>query len=442
MIQLYRKECKKLFCKKVTLLLFLLAVIFGFAGAGTNMPSYEYSEGYVQSGQLLTGSRAEQEYYRIQHEYAGDVDEAWLTKVKADLKQSELQDTLMLVDEVNMKKVYGEDWKALYLSDPDSYEIYTEKVITEIKKENPEAEIGKAYYVLDYGNSIKTIALQDMVNYGSTFVGKPWNSASSKTMELSDGRIIETQPYFPREDMSKGETEYLTSKYNQVDSFYYDHYEGWDNLLSGLATARFFVAIVIIFATSRLLNEDHSYEMYDIIKSTSYGKQKLVFVKLLALATFCIATVAMYSLILTLSAYFLHGLGNWNVSMIALTNRLNYYTIQEAYFGGIGNLMIGALSIGSLCACLSALIKKNYISFLISIVLVIIPVLILPSAILQLVPLEYMDFAGIFFNNSVTSLLGSYQSILPIIYTTSSLVILLTLIITVISYRSYHIVKA
>lgn len=441
MIQLYLKECKKLFLKRITLVLFLIAVIFGFAGRTTNVHGEAALRGYDEQGNIVEGNVAESLYREYQNAYAGIVDEAWFAKVQEDLREIDLQDTLRNIDEQSMVEAYGADWKTTYLNNPEGYSMYTKEDVEKYNKEHPGVPIEQdktILYINGYIGSIKSSALYDAYNYARNIIEKPWNSNEEMTIHGQDGPTrVSTFSY---RDMGEEEKAWTVQELNSISSFLYAPYQGWGSLLSGMATARFFVAILIVFATSRLFNEDHSYEMMDLVKSTSYGKQKLVFAKLCALLSFCILTIMAYTAILTIGVYLIDGLGNWNVNLVASTNMMSLYTFKEAYMGGFLYLMTGACWIGFLSALFSAFIKKNYISFVVSTLFLLIP-LAMPNGMKDFFPLEYMDFTGTYFSGIPTHLFGSYDYLQPYLYTSSAIVIVACGIGAMLYYRSYRINK-
>lgn len=441
MIRLLWMEWKHLFLKRSTLCLFLLIVVFVTFNTINEQKivynSYATSA-YRDDGTLVKGKELLSYINQIKDEYAGIITTQWQEKVESDLEKAEKEAMLIHVDRSAMIEHYGEDWQTQFEQAPDTFVSITKEDEFN-RKEFDEGTF--PFYVKDYIPLIRESVLFQTKQDGNMILSKPWVNLSKSEYKNQFGDAHTMVDYLSlRVIESDALLKVFQDKMNQIPEFYYGSYHGWDALIRSLASFRFILAIFIVYVTSSALNKDYSSHTIDLIKTTSLGKYKIVIAKLAAITLTCISIVACYCLIPTLFVYFYYGLGNWNINISFMINMITPYTFQQAYIGGTLLLLAGSLTTGFISACLSAYLRKGFVSFAISLLL-----LVLPSAISSgfsiLFPVNYMDFSGIYFNCEMLELWNKFYFAPTFIYAFTGIVLILGIVVIISRYRSYAVTK-
>lgn len=442
MIRLIWIEFKHLFLKRSTLLLFLLIVLFvTFNAMNEQKIIYENSystSAYRDDGTIEEGKELVAYINQIKNEYSGIITTQWLDKVEKDLEKAEKEAMLIHVDQSAMIEHYGEDWLTQFEHTP-------KKFISITKEEEANGTVFEdgtlPFYIKDRIPSIRESVLFQIQQDGNMILSKPWMNL--KKIEYKDqlGNTHTMEDYLSLKLLESDTLlKIFQDKMNQIPEFYYGSYHGWDALIRTLASFRFILAIFIVYVTSSALNKDYSSHTIDLIKTTSLGKFKVVIAKLAAISLTFICIVACYCLIPTLFVYFYYGLGNWNINISFMTNTITPYTFQQAYTGGALLLLAGGLTTGLISACLSAYLRKGFVSFAISLLF-----LVLPSAISSgfsiLFPVNYMDFSGIYFNCEMLELWNEFYFAPTFIYAVTGIVLILCIVMIISRYRSYAVTK-
>lgn len=442
MIRLLWMEFKHLFLKRSTLCLFLLMIVFvTFNTISEQKIVYENSyatSAYRDDGTLVEGKELLAYINQIKNEYAGVITTQWQEKVEKDLEKAEKEAMLIHVDRSAMIEQYGKDWLTQFEQAPDTFVAITKE--DEInRKEFDEGTF--PFYVKDYIPLIRESTLFQIKQDGNMILSKPWVNLTKNEYKNQFGETHTMVDYLSlRVVESKEQLKIFQDKMNQIPEFHYGSYHGWDALIRSLASFRFILAIFIVYVTSSTLNKDYSSHTIDIIKTTSLGKSKIVIAKLAAITLTCISIVACYCLIPTLFVYFYYGLGNWNINMSFLINTITPYTFQQAYIGGALLLLAGSITTGFISACISAYLRKGFVSFAISLLF-----LVLPSAVSSgfsiLFPVNYMDFSGIYFNCEMLELWNKFYFAPTFIYGFTGIVFIIGIALIISRYRSYAVTK-
>lgn len=441
MIRLIYLEFKKLFFKRSILILLILTSIFAyfsvvgtFSSHGSFINMDDDSESYTDEGKLVDGRDKINYINSIRHEYAGIINEQWQLNLLNDLNECKIKELLLNVDEKKMINDYGNNWKELYLSNSDQYIEISEEV-----KDIPEDKL--PFYIKSYDDYKTLIRYETIFNILATsepITEKSWDNINiEKTYD--EERVYEYSEYIPiNVAKSQALQKIFKSKLNNT-SFIFDDYQGWSIIVNAMSFARFLFAIIIVFICSKCFNDDHNCNMIDVVKSTQYGKKKLVFIKLIAILLTCVSVTIVYTGLITLLTMTLRGLGNWETSIIFMSGNVSPYTFKDAYFGGFSLLLLGSITIGFISVLLSVFMKKAYFSFAISLLIMVLPS-VLNGSIAKLFPVNYMDFLGIYTSFDMIYFFESYYSINVFAFLTTFILFIVLSLITVFYYRTYKYV--
>ena len=443
MLNMIWQELKRLFLRKSTLLFLLLIILINFLALSPKRTANELNNineraEYSDTMELLEGRELYDYKKSIIHKYAGVINQKWINMIHSDYQNELVKASMKTVDEEAMLERYGANWEQEFKNNPEAYEDITKD------KEVDGVQIQKGkqpFYVNDYAITARGSVLYDIINETEALINKEWNNPEKETYKNSDGETITYLKKIPNNIAESPERlRMFQDKMNRITEFYYDDSSGWNTLMSDIAEARFLLALMIIFLTSRCFNSDYSAQTIDIIKVTKLGKQKVVFAKLIAILLTCIFTTLAYTAIFAIVNYTMFGLGNWNVNATALSGFLSPYTYKEAFLGGVAILLCGSITIGFLSAGLSVFFKKSYVTFALGLLIYILPIAI-PNDLVKLFPVNYMDFSGIYFYSEMMKFMNHYIFTPTIIYGISMVILLLCCVIIVPRYRSYAMTK-
>lgn len=437
MLTLIWYEFKKLFLKKSTLVLIILITGLGYITTSDNM-SYmndvQDTIAYTDDMRKVTSNELKAYRKSIQKEYAGYMDDAWKQKIEKDYQSEKIKSYLTNVDEAMMIQKYGDDWKAQFEKQPEIFE--------QIKYENEQdgraTDTGKkSFYVLDYTTTVRYSVLSDIIRNDLDLMDHPWNKYPSEDVIDAHGNHEKMNFFIPNTILkSETKTSYFKEKMDTISNFYYDDTTGWNILLNTMASTRFGLALAIIFIASRSINSDQ--EIVDIMKSSQLGKKKAILAKLIALLLSCVCFVAVYASIFTLYVYLTTGLGSWQASTYFLNNYPSPYTIKDTFIGGTMLLLCGSITAGFVSALLSTYFKKGFVSFALSLLIFVAPI-VLPSSIECLFPVEYMDFSGIYLYTNIMEVFHQCYFTPIFIYLITAIVFVICCGFIVPRYRSYKI---
>ena len=437
MLTLIWYEFKKLFLKKSTLVLIILITGLGYITTSDNM-SYmndvQDTIAYTDDMRKVTSNELKAYRKSIQKEYAGYMNDAWKQKIEKDYQSEKIKSYLTNVDEAMMIQKYGDDWKAQFEKQPEVFE--------QIKYENEQdgraTDTGKKpFYVLDYTTTVRYSVLSDIIRNDLDLMNQPWNKNLSEDVIDAHGNHEKMNFFIPNTILkSETKTAYFKEKMDTISNFYYDDTTGWNILLNTMASTRFGLALAIIFIASRSINSDQ--EIMDIMKSSQFGKKKAILAKLIALLLYCVCFVAVYTSIFTLYVYLTTGLGSWQASTYFLNNYASPYTIKDTFIGGTMLLLCGSITAGFVSALLSTYFKKGFVSFALSLLIFVAPI-VLPSSIECLFPVEYMDFSGIYLYTNIMEVFHQCYFTPIFIYIITAIVFVICCGFIIPRYRSYKI---
>lgn len=437
MLTLIWYEFKKLFLKKSTLVLIILITGLGYITTSDNM-SYmndvQDTIAYTDDMRKVTSNELKAYRKSIQKEYAGYMDDAWKQKIEKDYQSEKIKSYLTNVDEAMMIQKYGDDWKTQFEKHPEIFE--------QIKYENEQdgraTDTGKKpFYVLDYTTTVRYSVLSDIISNDLDLMNQPWNKNLSEDVIDAHGKHEKMNFFIPNTILkSETKTAYFKEKMDTISIFYYDDTTGWNILLNTMASTRFGLALAIIFIASRSINSDQ--EIMDIMKSSQFGKKKAILAKLIALLLSCVCFVAVYASIFTLYVYLTTGLGSWQASTYFLNNYASPYTIKDTFIGGTMLLLCGSITAGFVSALLSTYFKKGFVSFALSLLIFVAPI-VLPSSIECLFPVEYMDFSSIYLYTNIMEVFHQCYLTPIFIYIITAIVFVICCGFIIPRYHSYKI---
>lgn len=438
MLTLIWYEFKKLFLKKSTLVLIILITGLGYIATSDNI-SYmndgvQDTIAYTDDMRKITSSELKAYCKSIQKEYAGYMNDAWKQKIEKDYQSEKIKSYLINVDEAMMIQTYGKDWKVQFEKQPEVFENIKYKD----ELDGRATDTGKKpFYVLDYTITARYLVLSDIIRNDIVLMDHPWNQNLSEDMMDAQGNYKQMSFFIP-DGILKSETKttYFKEKMDTISNFYYDDTTGWNILLNTMASTRFGLALAIIFIASRSINSDQ--DVIDIIKSSQFGKKKAVIAKLIALLLSCVCFVAAYVSIFTLYVYITTGLGSWQASTYFLNNYPSPYTIKDTFIGGTMLLLCGSITAGFVSAFLSTYFKKGFMSFALSLLIFVAPI-VLPSSIECLFPVEYMDFNSIYLSTNIIEVFHQCYFTPIFIHIITAIVFVICCGFIIPRYRSYKI---
>lgn len=435
-------EFKKQFFKRSILILLILISVFAyfsvagtFSSHGSQINMIDESEVYTDEGNLIEGRDKANYINSIMHEYAGVINEQWYSNLLGDLNECKVKELLLNVDDKKMLDYYGMDWKEKYLRNRNQYIEITEGIVKEIPKDK------LPFYIISYNDYKPLIRYEIIFNILATTEVinlKAWNKINVEETHIQD-RIYEYSEYVPL-NVAKSETlqKIFKTKLNNT-SFIFDNHQGWSMIVNAMSVARFLFAILIVFICSKCFNDDHNFNMIDVVKTTQFGKKKLVFVKLTAILLTCISATIVYTGLITLLSTVLYGLGNWDTSIIFMNGNISPYSFKDAYLGGFALLLLGSITIGIISVLLSVIMKKPYFSFAISLLIMVLPS-VLSGGIAKIFPINYMDFLGAYTNFDMIYIFKSYYFINDFSIISTIIIFVILSLITIYYYRTYKYV--
>lgn len=401
-----------------------LAVLLGSLFLNTLHVSTNW-QGYAEDGNILKGEQVIAYEQELQKDHEGEMDDTWFQTLHMEVEQAIKQDAMLRADHTKMVEAYGKDWLSLYCEDPYQF------LEIGIMEQNPEASFHELpFYTMgtyQEGVLLKRSILEELQNGYAGFVKERlWNQIHEEKKDA----------YWTRR-MSKQEQEKVLADLNAKASFFYGESTGWKMVLNGFAGAYFLFPIFLIILTSQMFNKEKSSNMMELIKTSTYGKRKVAYAKLLAgVLLTLIFTWLLISGIL-LYAYFRYGLGNWNALLSVLnTGAINPFTLKEAVLGGIWMISVGALVVSIVSMFFSCMLKSRYASLVLSIVVFLLPALI-QNDVMKLMPIHFMEVKNVFFSIQMVSLFHSLYYFVEVVWIWILPMILLC-IACIWQYRSYH----
>lgn len=254
----------------------------------------------------------------------------------------------------------------------------------------------------------------------------------------------------PRPAGTIKEVDRLLKMYEQIHlPFYYDYYDGWQNLSSSFSLiVAMVVSVIIVICLSPVFSEEYSQKTDAIILTTKYGKNKVIIAKLTSSFLFTIAVYLLFAALnFTLYAT-IYGLDGYNANI-----QLHgwYYqspydmTFLDLYLYSLCLSLIGLLFIAAITLFISSKVKSPFITVILSASILYIPKIDLSEVsytanILQeLFPINMMNAAehielGVFYNLFGTLLLQPFMMIF-----TASMISVLLITLTYKSFKNHQV---
>lgn len=341
MLELVKFELKKLFTKKMNIIvlivcLFLITILFSLSGIDF-LASDELGNNY--KGQEAIDLRKEQIA-----QINGTLTNERITQEINDLqKLKENPDNLVV-------NSYGEE--------DFSKKVYNEYLDNRL---NLLTNINKVYagYSSSYINEILNVDLENIED----FYTLRQNVIKENLNQDYSGKTYTDQ-----------EKEYWIEKSSNVETpFEYDFYYGWSNIFNSYQMM-IVTVIAVCICLSSIFSGEYQSGADNIILTSKYGKSKAITAKIIASVVFASIVFVVYLLCAVGSILLMFGTDGWDLP-IQIMNILSTYslTFLEAFLYNVGISYAILLGMVGLTLFLSSKLKGSIAVFIIDIAIVMIP---------------------------------------------------------------------
>lgn len=341
MLELVKFELKKLFTKKMNIIvlivcLFLITILFGLSGID-----------FLASDELGNNYKG-QEAINLRKEQIAQI-KGTLTNDRITQEINDLQDLRKNPDNLVVNSYGEEDF---------SKKIYNEYLDNRL---NLLANINKVY--AGYSSSyIDEILKVDLENTEDFYTLRQNVIKDSLNQEYS-GKTYTDQ-----------EKEYWVEKSSNVETpFEYDFYYGWSNTFNSYQMTVVTI-IAVCICLSSIFSGEYQSGADNIILTSKYGKSKAITAKIIASIIFATIVFVVYLLFSVGSVLLMFGTDGWNLP-IQIMNILSVYplTFFEAFLFNVGISYAILLGIVGLTLFLSSKLKGSIAVFIIDIAIIMIP---------------------------------------------------------------------
>lgn len=341
MVELVKFELKKLFTKKMNIIviivcLFLITILFGLSGIDF-LASDENGNNY--KGQEAINLRKEQI-----SQINGTLTNERITQEIKDLqKLKENPDNLVV-------NSYGEE--------DFSPKVYYEYLDNRL---NLLTNINRVYagYSSSYINEILNIDLENLED----FYDLRENAIKNSLNQEYSGATYTNQ-----------EKEFWLEKSSDVETpFEYDFYYGWSNTFNSYQMM-IITIIAVCICLSSVFSGEYQSGADNIILTSKYGKTKLIIAKIISSFLFATIVFVVYLIFAVGSVWLMFGVEGWNLP-IQIMNILSVYplTFLEAFLYNVGISYAILLGMVGLTLFLSSKLKGSIAIFIIDIAIILIP---------------------------------------------------------------------
>ncbi len=341
MVELVKFELKKLFTKKMNIIviivcLFLITILFGLSGIDF-LASDENGNNY--KGQEAINLRKEQI-----SQINGTLTNERITQEIKDLQELKENPDNLVVNS------YGEE--------DFSRKIYYEYLDNRL---NLLTNINKVYagYSSSYINEILNVDLEN----SEDFYNLRENAIKNSLNQDYSGNTYTNQ-----------EKEYWLEKSSDVETpFEYDFYYGWSNTFNSYQMM-IVTIIAVCICLSSVFSGEYQSGADNIILTSKYGKTKLITAKIISSFLFATIVFVVYLIFAVGSVWIMFGVEGWNLP-IQIMNILSVYplTFLEAFLYNVGISYAILLGMVGLTLFLSSKLKGSIAIFIIDIAIILIP---------------------------------------------------------------------
>lgn len=246
------------------------------------------------------------------------------------------------------------------------------------------------------------------------------------------------------------EVDKLLNMYEQIQlPFYYDYYDGWEELSSSFSVLiALVVSAIIVICLSPVFSEEYSQKTDAIILTTKHGKNKVIIAKLMSSLLFTLSVFLLFAVLnftLYAKVYGLDGF-NANIQLHGWYYQSPYdMTFLDLYLYSLGLSFTGLLFIAAITLFISSKVKSPFITVILSASILYIPKIDLSdisytaTILLELFPINMMNAAehfelGVFYNLFGTLLLQPTMMIF-----TAAIIAVLLLTFTYKSFKNHQV---
>lgn len=297
---------------------------------------------YDENGNELSGIKAIEQKKSLSHGMAGSLTTEFLTSViahNAEIKK----------DKANLSE-YGELTNEAYAK---YWQPYHE---IDVLLSNAFSPNGRYDYKL-----IETLTEQDANLFYEQYLTAVKTSISNQKLNLSDK-----------------EQNYLIAQAKNVSKpFYFDYTSGWENMLINWQTFLIFIVFLMCVFIAPTFSREYQTHTASAIFSSQYGRSR-VFTKKVISAAMLSSVIYWISVFLyTLGTILIFGIEGWNASLQSVSFSSVYnLTMLQVYLIVVINGFLSFLLVMTMTLLISAIVKNNFWSIIVSAVLFFIPIFI------------------------------------------------------------------
>lgn len=341
MLELVKFELKKLFTKKMNIIvlivcLFLITILFGLSGID-----------FLASDELGNNYKG-QEAINLRKEQIAQL-KGTLTNERITKEIKDLQDLRKNPDNLVVNSYGEEDF---------SKKIYNEYLDNRL---NLLTNINKVYagYNSSYIDEILKVDLENTED----FYTLRQNVIKESLNQDYSGKTYTDQ-----------EKDYWIEKSSKVKTpFEYDFYYGWSNTFNSYQMTVVTI-IAVCICLSSIFSGEYQSGADNIILTSKYGKSKAITAKIIASIIFATIVFIVYLIFSVGSVLLMFGTDGWNLP-IQIMNILSVYplTFLEAFLFNVGISYAILLGMVGLTLFLSSKLKGSIAVFIIDIAIIMIP---------------------------------------------------------------------
>ena len=341
MLELVKFELKKLFTKKMNIIvlivcLFLITILFGLSGID-----------FLASDELGNNYKG-QEAINLRKEQIAQL-KGTLTNERITEEIKDLQDLRKNPDNLVVNSYGEEDF---------SKKIYNEYLDNRL---NLLTNINKVYagYNSSYIDEILKVDLENTED----FYTLRQNVIKESLNQDYSGKTYTDQ-----------EKDYWIEKSSKVETpFEYDFYYGWSNTFNSYQMTVVTI-IAVCICLSSIFSGEYQSGADNIILTSKYGKSKAITAKIIASIIFATIVFVIYLIFSVGSVLLMFGTDGWNLP-IQIMNILSVYplTFLEAFLFNVGISYAILLGMVGLTLFLSSKLKGSIAVFIIDIAIIMIP---------------------------------------------------------------------
>ena len=272
--------------------------------------------------------------------------------------------------------------------------LTNERITQEIEdlqelKENPDNLVVNSYGEEDFSREVYNGYLDNRLNllaninkvyagYSSSYIDEILNLDLENTENFYQlrGKTIENalNQNYSGNTYTEQEKEYWLEKSSEVEEpFKYDFYYGWSNTFNSYQMM-IITIIAVCICLSSIFSGEYQSGADNIILTSKYGKSKAITAKIIASYIFATIIFVVYLLFAVGSIFLMFGTSGWNLP-IQIMNILSIYplTFLGAFLYNVAISYVILLGMVGLTLFLSSKLKGSIAIFIIDIAIIMIP---------------------------------------------------------------------